>query len=669
MGYPYENRFRRHLLDMHISDSDPAYLSEFSPEIYAENLRIAKIQAPMIYLQAHTGCCYWPTASGHIHEALRSRPDTVRRLCDICHDYGMTVTGYYSLIYNTYEEDRHPEWRIRDKAGRSKRQLGGRYGLCCPNNPEYRNFVKTQIQEIGGYFILDGMFYDMLFWPDFCYCEHCRKRWKEETGINDMPEDEDWHSETWLLWVRKHEDWMGEFASWIRTVTETYMPGIVVEQNYASAVAGDWHMATSPAVNDACDFTGGDLYGDMYSHSFAAKYYHGISRKQPFEYMVCRCEERLSEHTVTKSEARLTAEAFFTCAHHGASLIIDAIDPVGTMDRRSFERIGRVFEKEIPYEPYLRGELTADVGIYYSVRGRYDRDGQGQNSETCAVGALRSLIAAHIPTDVISEGYPGDFSKFRFIAAPAIRGLTTEERKRLVRYVNNGGTLYFSGAAEETLLEELTGGVTEGMTVHDHTYLCPEENTGDLFPWFTAKYPMPFSYKLPKVKFRYEGENLATITLPYTVRSERRFAAIHSDPPGIETDYPALRISKYGKGTVIWCAAYPEADIRHDYSAFFAALVRRYICEKEQSFSSDAPQNVELIRFDHKGEILLSVISLNNGDEPFTVSPFRITVNSEKPVSAVRLVPGGELIPFEQEASLLSFMSKPLNTFAMYEIC
>ena len=162
---------------MHIADWDEKFLSEFDPEEYVANLKRAHIQAPMIYLQSHVGHCYWPTKTGHMHNAFVGREDMMKRLVDLCHKEGMYVVGYYSLIYNTVEEDKHPEWRVvSGEDGSSARSRGGRYGHCCPNNPEYREFVKAQIAEMVDYFELDGMFYDMTFWTAVCQCEHCKAR-------------------------------------------------------------------------------------------------------------------------------------------------------------------------------------------------------------------------------------------------------------------------------------------------------------------------------------------------------------------------------------------------------------------------------------------------------------------------------------------------------------
>ena len=106
----YKNSFRRHLCDMHIDDWDDSFLSMFSPEEYVENLKRAKIQNAMIYFQSHVGLCYYPTKSGRIHNGFIGKEDAMRRLVDLCHKEGISVTGYYSLIHNTWAHDNYPDW-------------------------------------------------------------------------------------------------------------------------------------------------------------------------------------------------------------------------------------------------------------------------------------------------------------------------------------------------------------------------------------------------------------------------------------------------------------------------------------------------------------------------------------------------------------------------------
>lgn len=159
----YKKSYRRSLVDMHIHDWNSDFLSELDADKYYEYLKTAHVDAAMIHLQSHVGLCYFPTKSGKMHKALVGREDTIRRLIDKCRADGISIVGYYSLIYNTVEEDRHPEWKlvVDPKTGRSLHDNGSRYGLCCPNNPEYREFLKAQVKEIAEYFTLDGIFFDM----------------------------------------------------------------------------------------------------------------------------------------------------------------------------------------------------------------------------------------------------------------------------------------------------------------------------------------------------------------------------------------------------------------------------------------------------------------------------------------------------------------------------
>ena len=103
----YKKHLRRHLCDMHIDDWDPEFLSKFNPQTYVENLKLAKINNAMIYFQSHVGLCYWPTKSGKMHRGFGGREDMIKRTVELCHENGIAVTAYYSLIFDTYQNDIH----------------------------------------------------------------------------------------------------------------------------------------------------------------------------------------------------------------------------------------------------------------------------------------------------------------------------------------------------------------------------------------------------------------------------------------------------------------------------------------------------------------------------------------------------------------------------------
>ncbi len=661
--------YRRNLVDMHIEDWDEEFLSEFSPEEYFANLKRAHIQAPMIYLQSHVGNCYFPTKVGHMHAALKGREDLIRRLVDLCRADGMKVVGYYSLIYNTREEDNHPEWRVYTGADKlSPRQRGGRYGLCCPNNPEYREFVETQIREMSEYFTLDGMFYDMTFWPVVCECPHCMERYKHELGLDTIPRA-DWNNPDWIKLTRQRERSIGEFAKFVTETTRRYMPGVSVEHNYAMAVAGDSVCASTELVNEQCDYTGGDLYGDLYNHSFTAKYYYGVTKNQPFEYMTCRCDRTLGAHTVTKTEEHLATEVMLTAAHHGASFIIDAIDPKGTLDSRVYDRIGRVFERQLPYERYFSGELITDVGVYYATTGRYNSRGMNFNNKTCAINSTRTLIENHVPVGVVSNSSTGRLSGCKAVLAPAIAGISDSNRANLVKYVDDGGLLYISGVEDMELLGELLGAELDGYTDETAVYIAPTDAGAELFCEFTPEYPLPTEISLPKITVA-DCEVLGVMRPPYTKANERRFASIHSNPPGRLTDIPAIITKQVGRGRVIWSAAPIENDGRIGIKRVFMSLLTKYL--PETTIKSSAPRQVELVAHRRKSDILISAVDLLCSDELLPLGGFEISVKVDAVPKCIKRIAGRDKpereVEFEYFGGRAVFKTETLVMFDMYKI-
>ncbi|MCR5263902.1 MAG: hypothetical protein K6D94_08520 [Clostridiales bacterium] len=675
----YKNAYRRNLVDMHIEDWSDEFLSSFSPEEYIDNLRKAHIQAPMLYLQSHVGHCYWPTVSGHMHGALRGREDLIRRLVTLCRDAGMHPVGYYSLIYNTVEEDRHPEWRlITGDDGLSARQRGGRYGHCCPNNPGYLAFVKEQIREMAEYFsrdgecLLDGMFYDMTFWPGICRCGHCKRRYLEETGRNELPggklPDADWNDPLWLEFQDIRIRWLGEFAQTVTEETRRLMPGVTVEHNYANAVAANDSLAASTElVNDWCDYTGGDLYGDLYNHSFTAKYYYAVTKNQPFEYMTCRCDPSLYVHTITKTEEHLATEVMLTAAHHGASLIIDAIDPFGTMDGRVYDRVGRVFGRQIPYERYFTGEMIREIGVYYSTSGLYNTRGLPFTNKTCAVALTRTLIEENMPVGIVANTLTGDMERYRMVYAPLIAGISKKNREDLVSYVKNGGVLYVSGAEDQELLSMLFGASLRGYTEENAVYMAPTAEGQGYFGEFVPAYPFPTEQSLPVLDVS-DVTVLAYMTMPYTKPGERRFASIHSNPPGIPTSIPAMFCRQIGKGTAIWSAAPIEKDPRRSHKKLIMDLTDGFIDRDALTIRTTAPRQVELVAFRDGNAVLVSAVDLLCTEELLTVNPFTVEIRCDKPSHVTRLGERSGEIPFTYAGGRVRFTVEGLVMFDMYEI-
>ena len=670
----YSDSYRRHLADMHIEDWNDEFLRDFDPQTYADNLKKAHIQTAMIYIHSHVGYNNYQTESGHAHRKMDVPYSKIQELVDICHKEGMTVVAYYSLTYNTWAHDTHPEWRMVNKEGLSMRQRipHYRYGFCCPNNEDYLQFTYKQIDEFAKKFKVEGIFYDMLFWEDVCYCPSCQKKFKEETG-HEIPEEMNWHDPLW----KKFEDcrcrWMGEFAKKVADHTKAAMPGVTVEHNFASAVSGDWRYASAEFTNESCDYTGGDFCGvaDAYDHSFTAKYYYNVTNNQPFEYMTGRCQIGLSRHTLTKAERALRLEMFLAASHHGSSLFIDAVDPKGTLDTRVYDRLGNVFAEQMKYAPvFNRGEYLQEAAVFYSAAGRYNPDGDDEfNSIKCSMWATRRLIMNHIPVGVVGNAMKQDLAKYKIVLASGIAALTEKARKGLIEYVRNGGSLYFSGNGEDELLKAFFGFVPKGVTEANRTYVAPCEGYEGLFSEFTKDYPLTaFTHHaiVDPEQLDNDTKVLGKLVLPYSARTEDRFASIHSDPPGIWTDHPSMIYKEFGKGRVIWSALPFEAFEGWQFEDMMMAFIR-FLGADDWSIRTDAAPGIELVSFKTEEGYLVSATDMLSYENDLNYRPISISVKSERPLS-VKLLPDGEKIESEYADGMTTFTTPEIHQFAMFEL-
>ena len=677
----YSKAYRRHLCDMHIDDWDESFLRDFSPEKYVENLKMAKIQNAMIYFQSHVGLCFYPTECGFMHKSLIGRENLMKRTVELCYENGISVTGYYSLNFNTLEHDRHPEWRMLMENGKSWRENGfnviptddmdpmtqksGRYGLCCPNNMEYRKFVYRQIDEMLSYFKVDGLFFDMPFWQHTCYCNSCRARWENEVGLPFPIGNLEEGSELHLTLMRKKYEWMGEWSKAVYDYVKNKNSNISVEQNFAAGISDDSNNGCGEEVNSACDFVGGDLYGGILNHSLACKFYKNITKNQPFEYMFSRCKPGLRSHTLTKSVDEMTTEVLMSAAHHGATLVIDAIDPIGTQDERVYQRVGQVFDKQIPYEEYFKGNMVEDIGLYYSIKSRFSDSGSKINNKDGCIGASKAMISKHIPFGVTGSFY--ELEKYRVLVVPML-SMQDDDTERIIKYIEQGGRVYFSGAKNEELLEKLMGARFKGYTDERNVYIAPCDELKAVFCWFNEKYPLPFEAHAPILSEVKNGTIIARYTLPCTKPDESRFASIHSDPPVIETPISAMVEGNYGKGRFFWSAMPIEAIDYDEYREIFINCINRLLDGQPMSFVSTAPEDVEITLFEDDECFYINTVQLDERSVMSNIPTFNIKIRCPENVKRVEVLPSKREVFFEKKGDYVSFDTHPMHVFAMYRI-
>jgi hypothetical protein len=671
----YLGRYRRMLLDMHISDFEERFLRRYEPARMAELYERANLSAVMFYCKSHVGLCNWPTKVGRMHPGLGGR-DVTAELLDELRTRDIAVCAYHSLIFDNWAYLEHPEWRM-EPLGSEFGILGPRYGICCPNNPGYRAYEREQVTDLLTRYGFDAVFYDMTFWPAVCGCEHCREQYRSEGG-EDIPAALDWTSPNWCAFQAARERWIRGFARTMTDLAKEHQGDVPVYHNFYPSQAS-WLLGTPFTIAEEQDFCGGDYYGDEIEQLVWCKQMHHLSRRRPPEFMTSVVESAPGDHVSLRSEDSLQLRAYANAALDSASLFIDAIDPGGTVEESIYALVGRVYAKTAPYEPYLGGEPIEDIAIYASSESRVELAQRELRTSLRALapvqyvrsirGSATALQQAHLPFGIITRRQLGDLGRYRVIVLPNVVRMDAEEVEAFRAYVAAGGRLYASRYTSlietkgvrhpDFMLADLFGCHLEAEESAPRTvYLNP---IGALASSISPQRYLSFQPShgaaaggLLRLRPG-EGTRLATLTLPYAHpepgRVDRRnWASIHSSPPWEDTDVPVVVASNFGSGRCVYSAVEIEA-IGHEASRrLFVTLVRELL-DGPASFEVDAHPAVWVNAFDQPEAGRVQINFLNplrkSGPLPAFTVRFELRPPSGASFRTLSRVPDGAPVPFE----------------------
>ncbi len=691
----YQRCYRRLLVDMHIPDWNEHFLAQLDPAKYAETILSGNITSTMLYCNSHVGLALYPSKVGPVHAALKGK-DFVGGVVDACHKKGVAVVAYYSAIYNNALFMEKPEWRVQP-LGEEATYENNRYGFCCPNSP-YRDFAVEQTEEFCRMYPFDGVFFDMLFWPRVCYCPYCRNRFKEEAG-HEIPTTIDWNNPVWMAFQQARERWMHEMTGLLTAAVRRARPSMTVTHQM-SPVLHDWHFGMPYSLTEHCDYTSGDFYGPAIQQSLACKIYEAISLRKPFEFHTSRCVD-LWDHVTMKTTARLETQASLAPAHASAFMFIDAIDPVGTLNKGVYRRISEIFSRLAPYEKKLGGDLVADVALYVSTDSRFDfrENGrnlaapQGSNSNMAqnigmphmeaVKGAAQALQEAHIPYAVATKYNLDRLNDYKVVILPNVLVMTQEEIDAMRRFVAQGGALYASGYSS---LVDQTGTERADFGLADVFGVSREGAIRSGLSFISPVDPQMVALAEPQEHLQHSGnyfsirtngaETLATITQPWYQREgstvlRPTFASIHSSPPGLTGSEPGITWNRHGKGRACYAAQVLEAEPNQINRELFAHLVRRLMVTPPQA-EADAAHFIELTVFEKKAEQRYNISLVSLSDAPDILpseGKVRFRLPADRRPVAVRLLPEGTPVEWKlTEDGAMEFAFHDFRIFSQFEL-
>ncbi|MCX6993003.1 MAG: beta-galactosidase trimerization domain-containing protein [Kiritimatiellaeota bacterium] len=617
----YKTALRRCVVDMHIPDWDEKFLSEFDPAEYVRMLKQAKAQSAVVYAHSHTGLFNYPTRIGKQHANLKGR-DIFGEMADGCHENGIAVVCYVSLIFDRWAADTHPDWRIISFDGKPwagvERKGNSRHGTCCPNTP-YRDYVLA------------------------------------------------WTREAVTATVRKRK------------------PGASVEHQ-ASTLVADWTIGISDALAAQNDFLQGDFYGDNYQGSFVRKLLDHLSPNRPigFEtssamslvYHTTMKPEALLEAKAATAIAdgcafifidainpvgTLNAEVYARMgkvfgklmpyyAHMGGARVEDVAIYFSTQSKCDFARNGKdIALPAVERDPHLNA----------------------------AMNACRSLFGAHIPLGVITRKDLKDLGKYRVLVLPNVLMMDEDECAAIRQWVRKGGCLYAGGY---TSLVDTAGNKRNDFMLGDvlgikrlddlpegNFYIAPAPGNEKLFDDYSVKYPVMLKCPRLKIEARPGATVLGNIVAIWPAPDPTKFASIHSNPPWQPTDQPAIVMNRFGKGRAIYAVGELEnADFAR---GIFVNLIKSL--NAKFSFEADVSAVVEVTMFDQpdRKRWIVSLVNFQKDLPNIPINGIKVRVRpGRRKFKRAVLLPNGSPLKSMKKNDMIEIAVPRLNTLQMIAV-
>lgn len=147
---------------------------------------------------------YYPTRIPlHRRSDYLGGRDLFGEICHAAHEDGIAVFARMDSSKAHEEFYRaHPDWFAMDREG--KPYTSADLYITCINSPYYEEHIPAILREIAMLYHPEGFTdnsWSGLGRDSICYCENCRKSFKDKTGY-DLPVKKDWDDQAYRRWIR-----------------------------------------------------------------------------------------------------------------------------------------------------------------------------------------------------------------------------------------------------------------------------------------------------------------------------------------------------------------------------------------------------------------------------------------------------------------------------------
>lgn len=570
-------------------------------------------------------------------KARKKNPDILKEFLKIAHKNDIRVVVYFNVHWYKKEFAKRTKWgQIREDGSLIDNVYSTGSSLCI--NSPYREWVFEIIEDLCNYEI-DGIFYDgPIFFADTCYCESCKKLFKDKFGEN-MPKKSNFEDPLWKKLIEFQVESIGRFLKQTNEIIKSKNPEILLYMNGNA----NWPFWPTGRNNreiikhtDILGAEGGFIYGDLnltpiYKPGITAKLLNSQSEGKPVVVFDCAGHKPWSWYLLPENEVKIL---MYETIGNGGYVWID-IFPEDIEVENVINAISEVNKKiEENSDIFLKTESISNIALLYpSLSSNFYRGSTvpltdfTKEMKKGAIGDIYEefngfyeiLARNKIQFDVIDEENLKNLSKYEILILPNASCLSKKEIDLIKKFVENGGTII---STFETSLYDENGKKLSNFQLSDifgvnfKGEIFGPNNWDYIFPYRNSEFLNGIMKKyLPSCEYGIKIENkTGKIFIYFYEKLKGRY-----DGTPFVSDIPFAIFNNYGKGNSFYFAGTFGSTYYKFRFPEYSLILKNILLKFSKRIVDVEEEWVEVILRKKENKILIHLINLTTGPKrPFT---------------------------------------------------
>ena len=567
--------------------------------------------------------------------AAHQNPDYLGQYLPEAHRHGIRVMIYLNVHWFTKEFGRRrPDWLQIRENGKPLDDIYSTGSSFCLNSP-WREWVFQVLRDLLRYPI-DGIFYDgPAFFPETCYCHHCREKFQRLYG-RAMPSKRSIRGQEFHDLVEFQTRSIVDFLAESRRIIKAKSPDLAFYMN-GGVRGSNWATGRLNRViteqQDILGSEGGFIYGDltqlpMWKPGLTARLLETQAPHKPRVIFNAAAHKPWTYSVLPAPEQRLLYAD--TIANGASTWYCMTPFELNEPEMDAIADMNRFVGENAAYYMHTRSEARAAIVWSDTTANSYaGSDAQLIDVDLVkrrsAVGDLSAefsglsdaLIRAHLPFDVIDdttlEKEPLD--KYAAIFLPNVASMSDAAAARLKQYVRGGGNLF---STFETSMYDQYGIRRPNFALAEVFGAASQNRIAGPRRW-DAMQPSASASGHPLLEGLHRRLLISPTyylsVKPSTAQSLVAFiqtmAGRYDGLPGLSGD-PALLVNRYGKGASVYSPGDWGASLNAYHFADFYKLMENAVrlLAPPSVTLENAPGSLEIVlRSQAQGRLLVHLVN------------------------------------------------------------